>query len=79
MLNINFDFQGFVNNQYIVKGSIAYNKNRYSVLVEGPTLDEAKTKASNELKALIETAPVQKKQPSNRGQKRKILSKGIEV
>ena len=79
MLNINFDFQGFVNNQYIVKGSVSYNKNRYSVLVEGPTLDEAKTKASNELNELINDVPVPQKHVSARIKKRRVLSKGIEV
>jgi hypothetical protein len=79
LLNINYEFQGFVNNQYIVKGSITHNKNRYSVLVEGPSLDEAKAKASDELNELVNNIPVPQKHINARVKKKRTVNKDAEV
>jgi len=68
---IDYDFQGFVNNKYIVKAK----NDKFSVLAEADSLEDAQTKAKEKLIELNST--VESKTKNTQPPQRKILSKGI--
>lgn len=65
---IDYDFQGFVNNKYIVKAK----SDKFSVLVEADSLEDAQAKAKEKLIDL--ESKIKNTQPSQR----RVISKGID-
>ena len=68
---INFNFQGYVNGKYIVKGTI----NKLTSLQEAETLDKAKVKVAEELLAKNKNLNSDKVKKTK--SKRKVLSSGV--
>ncbi len=68
---INFNFQGYVNGKYIVKGTI----NKLTSLQEAETLDKAKVKVAEELLAKNKNLNSYKVKKTK--SKRKVLSSGV--
>lgn len=68
---IDFNFQGYVNGKYIVKGTI----NKLTSLQEAETLDKAKVKVAEELQAKNKNLNSDKVKKTK--SKRKVLSPGV--
>lgn len=65
---IDYDFQGFVNNKYIVKAK----SDKFSVLVEADSLEDAQAKAKEKLIELSKTETQIQNTRSHRKPKRRI-------
>ena len=69
---IDYDFQGFVNNKYIVKAK----SDKFSVLVEADSLEDAQAKAKEKLIELY--SDLESKTKNTQPSQRKVISKGID-